>query len=93
VFVMVGDGSWPDDEPGARDRGPGADQAHRRPRPEPRLRVDRGAVRVRRVAAVRAPATGSAILPRAVSTATCCPSISPRTREPRRPGRAGRDDR
>ena len=43
----------PDDRPGAGDRGPGADPADRRAHPEPRLPVDRGAVRIGRSPALR----------------------------------------
>ena len=44
VFVMVGDGSYLMLPGRARDRGRRGDQARRRARPEPRLRVDRRAV-------------------------------------------------
>ncbi len=43
----------PDDGPGDRDRGGRGHQAHDRPRPEPRLPVDRRVERVRRLTALR----------------------------------------
>ena len=60
VFVMVGDGSYLMMAQELVTAVAGADQAHRRARPEPRLRVDRRAVRVGRLAALRHAATGSA---------------------------------
>ena len=53
VFVHGRRRLLPDDGPGDRHRGPGAHQAHDRARPEPRLRVDRRAVGVARLAALR----------------------------------------
>ena len=63
----------PDDGPGDRHRRAGGDQAHDRARPEPRLRLDRRALGVGRVAALRHRATAAA-------TARCCPSTSRRSR-------------
>ena len=51
VFAMVGD--VPDDADRAGDRGPGGDQGDRRARPEPRVPLDRVAVRGARLPAVR----------------------------------------
>ena len=53
VFVMVGDGSYLMMAQELVTAVAGGHQAHRRARPEPRLRVDRRAVGVGRVAALR----------------------------------------
>ena len=63
----------PDDGPGARHRRPGGREAHRRARPEPRLRLHRRAVGVASARSASAPATASATRRPARSTATCCP--------------------
>ena len=67
----------PDDGAGARHRRPGGREAHRRPGAEPRLRLDRRAVGVAGLAAVRHPLP----LPHRhrASTATCCRSTWPPT--------------
>ena len=68
----------PDDGHRAGDRRPGGDQGHRRAGPEPRLRLDRRALRVARLAALRHEATATG--PRAAgSTATRCRSTWPPT--------------
>ena len=53
VFVLVGDGSYLMMATGDRDRGLRGDQAEHRPGAEPGLRLDRRAVRIARLAAVR----------------------------------------
>ena len=77
VVVMVGDGSYLMMCAGARHRRAGGRQADRGPGAEPRLRLDRRALGVARVAALRHPLP----LPhrRPGSTATCSRSTWPRT--------------
>ena len=78
VFAMVGDGGYLMMPTELVDRGAGAGQGHRRPRAEPRLPLDRVALRVARLAALRhlLPLPASR---RVASTAACCRSTSPRT--------------
>ena len=70
----------PDDGPGTGHRRAGGHQADRRPGAEPRLRVDRRAVRDRGRASGSVPATGTATRPPAGWMATSCRWTSPRTR-------------
>ena len=70
----------PDDGAGAGHRGPGGHQDHRRAGAEPRLRLDRRAVRDRSARSGSAPATATATRSPAGWTATSCRSTWPRTR-------------
>ncbi len=53
VFALVGDGSYLMMAAGDRHRGVGGDQAQPRDRAEPRVRLDRGALGVARLATIR----------------------------------------
>ena len=80
VFVLVGDGSYLMMAPGDRHRGLRGDQAEHRPGAEPGLRLDRRAVRIARLAAVRHRATATATRRPGCSTATSSRSTWPPTR-------------
>ena len=80
VFVHGRRRLLPDDGPGARHRRPGGRQADDRPRAEPRLRVDRRAVGVARLAALRHPLPPPQPRDRRAGRRAACPSTSPPTR-------------